>query len=49
MVSLGNFLTEYGTVLTWALGLVVFLGFMKGFFTVVKAIWKFFRKGVYDI
>lgn len=49
MVNLENFLTNYQEQLIWILALVVFLGFLKGFYTVVKSLWKYFRKGVYDI
>lgn len=49
MVNLESFLTSYSNVFIWLLALIVFLGFMKAIFSVVKSIWKYFRKGVYDI
>jgi len=49
MANLGNFLSEYSNPLTWILSTVVFLGFMKGIYVVFRSIWKYFKRGVYDI
>lgn len=49
MVSLENFLNDYNGVLVWVFSVLIFLGFLKGLFTVLKAIWKYFKRGVYDL
>lgn len=49
MASFANFLDSFNQPLVWVLATIVFLGFMKGLFVVVKAIWKYFKRGVYDL
>jgi hypothetical protein len=48
MASLGSFLADYNDPIVWILSTIVFLGFMKLVFSLVRAVWKYFKRGIYD-
>lgn len=49
MDALGNFLNSYSEPLAWILASVIFLGMIIAISVIIKALWKYFKKGVYDI
>lgn len=48
-LSMDNFTTDYRSPLVYILGSILTLGFMLMVFKIVKGLWKFIRKGIYDI
>jgi len=47
MDGIEGFLNSYSTPLIWILSSVLFFSFVIAFGTVAKAIWKYFKRGVY--
>lgn len=49
MPGLNNFISQYNQPVYWILGSVLFLAFMYAVYTIAKSLWKYFKKGTYDI
>ena len=49
MASLESFLTSYQDTLTWIFATILFLGLVKAGYQILRAVWKFLRRGTYEI